>query len=549
MTFINTLASEFGTRRNKKLTQLRNIIASEALVSKDQRKIFGTKGEELSWIFDIRNISLQPSVLEIIADLFWEQNSDKTEYQIGGLETASIPLITAIVLEGKRRGKNVTGFYIRKSRKKLGLVKQIEGKLTNAPVVLVDDLINTGKSFDRQIELLSSEGLDVRSIFTVVRFRKDDAYQTITDRGIQIRSLFSLPDFSIAYLKDPTQRKITFDLEKYFKSKHASLIYVLPKSPPLVYESCIYWGTDNGHVWCLDKETLAVKWHRQLGLFTKQHIFASLLMVEGKLVCPTYNGALYVLNAEKGNVIYHDILGEKITATPLVMKGGQVLIVSVCEHTSGSIVALDTKNLEKLWEHKTENAVSGTGIVYDSSKFLILDKGGKFYAGDQGGVKKTKNSGVKVTIGNLALETSGTKIYWGSMRGKVYETLIHSLMSRELFEADGGIFGVPYVSNHQLFTASLDKNLYCFDLERKKLDWTFETRGRIFASPIEHEGVVYIGSNDAKLYAVDVHNGEELGYYQATERITTPVVMKGEKELLLTTFANELYKLTIQKEK
>jgi orotate phosphoribosyltransferase len=60
------------------------------------------------------------------------------EYQISGLETAAIILVTGMAME-----TGMNGFYIRKSRKKHGLYNMIEGRLSDAPVIIVDDLMNS----------------------------------------------------------------------------------------------------------------------------------------------------------------------------------------------------------------------------------------------------------------------------------------------------------------------------------------------------------------------------------------------------------------------
>lgn len=42
----------------------------------------------------------------------------------------------------------------------------------------------------------------------------------------------------------------------------------------------------------------------------------------------------------------------------------------------------------------------------------------------------------------------------------------------------------------------------------RDLKWTFKTNGKIFSSPIVHNGVVYVGSEDGNLYAIDENTGK-----------------------------------------
>jgi len=63
----------------------------------------------------------------------------------------------------------------------------------------------------------------------------------------------------------------------------------------------VFWKK-KGIVWCLKKETLAVIWHKKLGLFTKQHVFTSPLLLGGTLIVTSYNGAVYQLDARSGEI-------------------------------------------------------------------------------------------------------------------------------------------------------------------------------------------------------------------------------------------------------
>lgn len=534
--------SSAGTQKS----WLRDVLARDALTYGAQQKIFGSTESELAWIFDIKNVSLQPKVLATIAELFWEHYRELPRYQIGGMETAAIPLIAAIVLEGHRRGKNVSGFYVRKSRKKAGLVKQIEGSMTDDPIILVDDLINEGKSAVRQIELLKSEGRTVHSLFAVVRFRKDEEYQHILDQGISLYALFALPDFSINYLETSARGRVKFEQAAYFKSTDASYVHVRSKSVPLISDDRIYYATDNGHVWCLQKDTLRVIWHRKLGLFTKQHVFASPLLIGDALLVASYHGIVHRLHAKGGRIMNRASVGDRITATPLLLNE-QTIVVGVDDRTSGLIVALHTDTLEKLWEHPTHAPIVGTGVVLDTDRFVINDTAGTFYWGTSRGITKTRawtHSGP--VTGNIGLDPHRHNIVWGTMNGEVLTASVRHGHPKTHFKAEASIAGTPYVYGNTLLVASLDGNLYCLNLENGELRWKFETHGRVFASPVVHSDVIYLGSNDNRLYAIDMRTGKERGFFQATERITSPIVIDDEHAILLPTFANELYRLSIE---
>jgi len=60
------------------------------------------------------------------------------------------------------------------------------------------------------------------------------------------------------------------------------------------------------------------------------------------------------------------------------------------------------------------------------------------------------------------------------------------------------------------------------------LKWTFHTGGEVVSSPAVVDGVVYVGSNDGKLYAIDEHTGAQEWSFTTGARIpSSPAVSAG----------------------
>jgi outer membrane protein assembly factor BamB len=51
------------------------------------------------------------------------------------------------------------------------------------------------------------------------------------------------------------------------------------------------------------------------------------------------------------------------------------------------------------------------------------------------------------------------------------------------------------------------------------IEWTFDTDGAVWASPVVVDGTVYIGSTDGSLYAIDGESGDELWATPTEDRI------------------------------
>jgi outer membrane protein assembly factor BamB len=87
------------------------------------------------------------------------------------------------------------------------------------------------------------------------------------------------------------------------------------------------------------------------------------------------------------------------------------------------------------------------------------------------------------------------------------------------FKTEEEIKGSPVVADGVLYIGSSDGYLYALNAETGKLIWKFKTGATIEASPTVLNGTVYIGSADDKLYAVDVKMGKEIWQFKTHEKI------------------------------
>jgi outer membrane protein assembly factor BamB len=76
------------------------------------------------------------------------------------------------------------------------------------------------------------------------------------------------------------------------------------------------------------------------------------------------------------------------------------------------------------------------------------------------------------------------------------------------FKTGGKVFSSPVVYNNMLYVGSEDQNLYAIDKISGKLLWKFRTGGAVHSSPAVYKNVVYFGSFDGFYYAVNAATGK-----------------------------------------
>lgn len=219
-----------------------------------------TKGGSYTWLIDLRRVFMQAEAMEAIAREFWELYKLHEPFQLGGLETAAIPLLTALMLTAPKERSPVNGFIIRKDRKTTGLGNAIEGEVLGLPVILVDDILNSGNSAEKARMIVSMVGHKLREVFVVIDFGSRRGAHWRQSHGITVRSLFTLGDFDL-----PAQQETSPPTQEYRELWRTATpggfaFHVVPKSAPLLVGERIYRGCDSAIMQAFSAATGGVLW-------------------------------------------------------------------------------------------------------------------------------------------------------------------------------------------------------------------------------------------------------------------------------------------------
>ena len=79
------------------------------------------------------------------------------------------------------------------------------------------------------------------------------------------------------------------------------------------------------------------------------------------------------------------------------------------------------------------------------------------------------------------------------------------------------------VSDGIVYIGSLDGKIYALNASDGKLVWSFTTGGQVASSPAVSGGEVYVGSSDGKVYALNASDGKQYGILSRVARFTLPL--------------------------
>lgn len=168
--------------------QLHQEIIQRALIIGKEFEL--AAGGKSSYYYDLKELVLDPKVVNIVANLIWEMSADIQADAIGGPETGAIPIAIAVAEKSLKSEIPLRAFFIRKEPKGYGTKAFIEGPLRKGDhVILVEDVTTTGASVNKSIEKVLEMGCKVVRIYSIVD-REEGTLKNLGEYASVFHSLF-----------------------------------------------------------------------------------------------------------------------------------------------------------------------------------------------------------------------------------------------------------------------------------------------------------------------------------------------------------------------
>lgn len=536
-----------------KKERLLEIIKKDVVITGTQGKAFLPCGEPAggnSWLLDFRNIFLDPEALSLIVEIFWHHFEKEYPFQVGGQEVAAIPLVSAIVLHSQKIGKPVTGFFIRKSRKPVGLQKIIEGKLNNEKIILVDDLSNSGTTLFRQAKVLKYAGKEATMAFVLTSFKEKNK-EMLKEKNINLFSLYSLKDMKLSL--SPEAAAIPF--EKFrtlwnFQSPDPTFFLRFSKSSPCIDEEKVYFGADNGYLWALNQKDGTVAWEfKETGyrVATGKIIISSPAIHKNTIYFGAYDGNVYAINKVTGRLRWKNMDADYIGSSPAIASDLGLLFIGLefgLFKKKGGIVALELETGKKIWDYRMVDFTHCSPAYCPEKKVVAIgcnDFHVYLFDAKTGKLKWKYRTAGEIKA-SLVFDIKRNLLLFGSFDKNIYAFDIDTGEVKGKFQTKEPIYSTPMVHENNVYFGSMDKHLYSVDLDTGRLNWHIECGSRLFAQPQMIEGKIYIGGTGGIMFEINPEKGRITGKFIATERITNKVVYNPKtKRFFLPTYANEIY--------
>jgi len=240
---------------------------------------------------------------------------------------------------------------------------------------------------------------------------------------------------------------------------------------------------------------------------------------EGSLYVGAYDNNLYALQSLSGEFIWKYATDGGVVSKPVVYEGNvyfgsedkRLHVVSV---RSGKVV----------WTYFTQGPIRSSPRIAEGHVFIGSDDAYLHAVNAMSGRRAWSiDAGAPIRSTPLAV---GEYIYFGTESGDLFCVDLGGTIKWR-FKAKRAITSSPIYAEGVIFAGSVDTVLYALDARSGYVLWRFRMNRATISTPCMADNLIFIGSVDANIYCVDIHSAKEVWRYTAENQVnSSPIIYK-----------------------
>jgi outer membrane protein assembly factor BamB len=271
-------------------------------------------------------------------------------------------------------------------------------------------------------------------------------------------------------------------------------------SSPAYYNGIVYVGSWDKSLYALDAATGSVVWKKATG----GKIGASPAIGNGNVYVSSENGRLYAFNAATGASVWTTGNMNLLDASP-VFYDNKVYVGS----SDGTLRARNASTGGFAWTYSTGNAIDSAPAISGGTLYVV-NSSGALYGLDPGNGSALGAISTSEPIVSSIAAANGS-LYVAGTSGTICN-LNAGLTGGFCIGLGAGSYASPAIANGVLYIGADDGKLYALDPVTLDTKWTYTSGAAVRSSPAvadsavfqgNRDGVVFVGSGDGYIYGID----------------------------------------------
>lgn len=148
-------------------------------------------GRLSNYYFNCKAVTLHPEGMYLIGNILFDLIKGSNAKGVGGLTLGADPIANAVAYTSYLKENPLEAFVVRKTPKSHGTMQWIEGNVTKGDrVVIVDDVITTGKSTIEAITRSKEAGLEIVNVIALID-RQEGGREAVEALGYKLASVIT----------------------------------------------------------------------------------------------------------------------------------------------------------------------------------------------------------------------------------------------------------------------------------------------------------------------------------------------------------------------
>ncbi len=288
-------------------------------------------------------------------------------------------------------------------------------------------------------------------------------------------------------------------------------------STPTIVGTRVYLTTWDNRLHAIDAASGRQLWRRDLGRTIGpndywEYYVSSPVVAGGRLYVGSGSGRVFAIDPASGKIGWSADVGARVRTTPLI-DGDKVIVGTM----SGHVVALDRRDGHRLWRFATVGAAQDYAFKHNDTRSVVTQPvvaGGLVIAGGRDGNiygidlrtgaerwRETHDGGSWI----LGLASDPTVFYSGSGSAFIVQAA-DVATGKERWRTsttNNAMFGGLAKAGETLVSNGIMGHLYGFDSASGAKLWDFRLPDMSFSSPLVADQLVYTGSDDGSVIAIE----------------------------------------------